>query len=962
MAKRRRVDGAAPPQIADAARAARASAPPQIDGAASAEVQEEPPKDETDEDEDEVWVGRTVVMTHRVAAGKRIPEVPFVVLRVRRNLKASYVLLEYTQVAGDYAGTLKTYKDVLPDRSARLSERYVSVRAELARLDFPSFVDAWSPSGAARSRSRKCTFRDLKEVLPLFTLTHLPDHFRPLLLADVGSPQAAISAILATNARPYHWDGSLLSVVCKGCTYETRDVVMLEEARLREESDAQMHRLLQCPPGGGVGSLQPHVDVGRFTLHPWQASVAARILRIMDNNEKMAATFDEDCYRGNRGHIAQPVERTVVSITVLVPQKSVVVTACTGYGKTFVACVLALRRFAFCLVHPNSTRQWTREAARVGLAAVWVDSANRLAELTGTHAPDGRPRMLVISHSIARHAKFLGATLPTPELIIVDEIHSAAQSGLSRFMSKYPGVFVVGLTATLRDAEGEVAELLGVDERVLPSSIIRVPKAAASHLAYPDASFEFVTVPLTRLERSAYTVARDVGTSLDTVRALLFPATSSRSVLSASSASSPLVGAAAGALYADKVWSTAMSVLSSANRDVTSEISRALLRSADSSAYKDEIVEKCGETLTATIYAEAGRLPVPDSRDRPSVTRSRLDSAWAHRRRVLGAYSFVSKTLQSLDATQTAKVVECPICYDATSAFLLSSCGHFLCALCHGNLREAAVCPICRAPCVGGWRTLTDIRRQADEEAAEAASHGEAEAPPDTEARQAAQRSGNGGGNETSGKMAKLLDIVTGLGLTERVLVVCPLRSLLQDVRLELRSKSGHDLAVLSGSTTELQSVLRRWQKGSHSKGLLSDPDIPALTLSEVTHVVFLSPRVTDRQFVQACGRAIRQGSDCIQSGKPVRVTVLGAEGTPESTDLPRIARFRRIALDLADGIVPDSCSPLTGFHGYEQAGAAGRDEDANPSSSLPGDAAGAGGSGGSGGSGIIALPVSSSP
>ena len=41
----------------------------------------------------------------------------------------------------------------------------------------------------------------------------------------------------------------------------------------------------------------------------------------------------------------------------------------------------------------------------------------------------------------------------------------------------------------------------------------------------------------------------------------------------------------------------------------------------------------------------------------------------------------------------------------------------------------------------------------------------------------------------------------------------------------------------------EQQSALRAWQAGGY-KGLLSDPDLPSINLSEASTVVFLSPQL----------------------------------------------------------------------------------------------------------------------
>ena len=96
---------------------------------------------------------------------------------------------------------------------------------------------------------------------------------------------------------------------------------------------------------------------------------------------------------------------------------------------------------------------------------------------------------------------------------------------------------------------------------------------------------------------------------------------------------------------------------------------------------------------------------------------------------------------------------------------------------------------------------------------------------------------------------------------------------------------------VLHEWAVEQQAALKSWERGA-CKGLLSDPDLPALSLSQASAVVFLSPMLTDTQFTQAAGRVVRQGS--LHSS--VRVIVLGAASTIETEDGDKMERFRRIA------------------------------------------------------------------
>ena len=78
----------------------------------------------------------------------------------------------------------------------------------------------------------------------------------------------------------------------------------------------------------------------------------------------------------------------------------------------------------------------------------------------------------------------------------------------------------------------------------------------------------------------------------------------------------------------------------------------------------------------------------------------------------------------------------------------------------------------------------------------------------------------------------------------------------------------------------------------------MSDPDIPGINLSEASAVVFLSPMLTDTQFVQAAGRVVRQGSHHTS----VRVIVLGAAPSAETENAARVGSFRPIAHAMTRG------------------------------------------------------------
>ena len=284
--------------------------------------------------------------------------------------------------------------------------------------------------------------------------------------------------------------------------------------------------------------------------------------------------------------------------------------------------------------------------------------------------------------------------------------------------------------------------------------------------------------------------------------------------------------------------------------------------------HRAAIEEKLGPCVTDRVYQLVAERELPESYDSAPLTERRLAGVWTSRTRLLGAYAFAAGVLSKLG---TDASVECPVCFDTDDDYFVAPCGHFVCRDCLPQVRD---CPLCRArgPV---WRSGRALRQEL------AASQ---DAAPTEEERQ------------TSAKFYELARIIHGLGATERVLVVSPLRSMLDDVRKEM-AKLRVPLAILRGGAMEQQNTLKAWQTGGF-KGLLSDPDIPALNLSEASTVVFLSPVLTDTQFAQAAGRVVRQGSHHTS----VRVIVLGAAQSAETEDAARIERFRVITHNMTTG------------------------------------------------------------
>ena len=131
-----------------------------------------------------------------------------------------------------------------------------------------------------------------------------------------------------------------------------------------------------------------------------------------------------------------------------------------------------------------------------------------------------------------RSHNFWQLDLLAPDLLLVDEIHEARgefPQCVFCLVQKFRDVFTLGLTASLESTDGRteaaVARLLGLDSRALPAAVINVP-SCANAAVYPTASFEFREVRLSGVERSAYTVAMEIGRTKQVIRAMLFPAAS----------------------------------------------------------------------------------------------------------------------------------------------------------------------------------------------------------------------------------------------------------------------------------------------------------------------------------------------------------------------------------------------------------------------------------------------------
>ena len=423
---------------------------------------------ETEETQDSAWIGRAAMLTPAAARGKRLPEaIVMKILRVTRGAGASKVLLEY-----DLNGVKKQYTDGFLSGTP-LAERFVAVAAAV-RMDSERFMAVWSFQGAAPyAAPAECPReRALGEVLPalqLRTNVELP------ISIDKSNARRTAAAVLACSIQPFVLD-DVFRVSCGEESFLTKSEDVRAEAMGRRCRDAWMESVF-C--GDSPAREESARRVGRCLLHPWQAAVVARIMRLAGRPgsapEKMIADFT--C--AVDGQAPARVE-------CFVPHRAAVLHAGTGMGKTFVAAALCLDRIAYCIALPNSLRQWVREAAKIGACAVWAESSESLwRHVAALRESSPRAGLIILSHTLLRSHNFWQLALPQSDLAIVDETHKARDElpqCVFRLVQKFRDVFTLSLTASVESNEGRtdsaVARVLGLDPRALPGAVITVPACA----------------------------------------------------------------------------------------------------------------------------------------------------------------------------------------------------------------------------------------------------------------------------------------------------------------------------------------------------------------------------------------------------------------------------------------------------------------------------------------------------
>ena len=805
---------------------------------------------EDDTTEGHSWLGKSVTVDTCYLRRSKVFDNRVLVIE---NIKTGSKYMRVTLTLLD--GPQKKFVDTFA-KDIAFSSRYTEA-PKVVSVDINQLRPNWRMPPGTMFAASSFVPGDLKLVMPLAqALPQSPDqpYDYALTLRDI-SPQhiekAAIMAVLWRKLSYFHggdrtWTHynleQVVAVSCNNESYATKEI----QKRTRVNQLVIQNRFLRAVCNGHYPIPAEQRSIGRAVLHEWQAATAGRILDVIDacrnkdgKNETLAEIKESVYIHGSE-------ERILVSVTLLQKQTIAILHAATGLGKTFVASVVAMQKLVFVIAHPNALVQWATEASKVGCHATWIEDHRVLAERIATMDAD-RNQMLIISHTMFRSGVLAHGTIPTPDVIIIDEVHTPFASPVHRFMRKFPDVFKLGMTATLTDEVHQpIADLFAIDHRLVPAFTYKIP-AAAKGAVYPTAKFDIQYISLTELERHSYNIVHQIGERTEQIRALLFPNRHENDHSDDHTANKT---------YVNKIWKDIMRKLTTANKKIQEKLVNIMLRCnhRDRDRFWEAIMNISGKHSYVKIRADAEAEPIPDTNDSAPETQRRFDAVVQERKALLGAYSYAAKVIVEASNAEQAPEIECGVCYDSVSNYVMSAnCGHFLCIYCYKKVNE---CPMCRTR--AAWRQIQAVRTEFAE-----TSH------------QNAHQKEMG----TSTKFAGLAELIRKEN-DGRMVIISPLTSLLPDIDTEMR-KVGLNLVTLAGASAVLQGKLRKWRKGG-SHGLLSGPEIPSLNLSEAKTLVFLSPLLTDTELIQSVGRVVRQGS----FHKEVRIVMLAACDTIESSSL----------------------------------------------------------------------------
>lgn len=828
---------------------------------AAKQVGEEEEDNEDDVKESHSWLGKSVTVDTCYLSRSKVFDNRVLVIE---NIKTGIKYVQVTLTLMD--GPQKKFIDKF-DKDIAFSSRYTEA-PKLVSIDINELRPSWRMPPGTMFGTSSLVPVDLKLVMPLAqALPPCPDqpYHYPLTLRDISRQhieKAAIMAVLWRKLSYFHCDRkwthySLEQVVAVSCNNETYATKEIQKCT-RVNQLRHQNRFLRAVCNGHYSIPAEKRSIGRAVLHEWQAVTAGRILDLIDacrnkdgKNETLAEIEDSVYIHGSE-------ERVVVSVTLLQKQTIAILHAATGLGKTFVASVVALQKLVFVVAHPNSLVQWTTEASKVGCHATWIQDHRVLAERIASIEGD-RDQMLIISHTMFRSRRLANTTMPTPDVIIVDEVHTPFASSVHRFMQKFPDVFKLGMTATLPDEVHQpIADLFAIDHRLIPAFTYKIPPVTNAAV-YPAAKIEIEYISLTELERHSYNIVHQIGERAEQIRALLFPNRHEED----DSDDHSRRQREANETYVNKIWKDIMRKLTTANKKIHNKLVNIMLRCKHRHRIWDAIMNISGKHNYVKIRADVEAEPNPDTHDSAPETQRRLDAVAEEREALLGAYSYAAKVIVEASNVDTTPKIECSVCYDSTADYVMSAkCGHFLCTYCSKMVDE---CPICRAR--AAWRPIQAVKTD---------FAGLPQAVQTSQQKEMVPA--------TSTKFARLAKLIRKEN-DGRMVIISPLTSLLPDIDTEMR-KLGLNLVTLSGASAVLQGKLRKWRKGG-SHGLLSGPEIPSLNLSEAKTLVFLSPLLTDTECIQSVGRVVRQGS----FHKEVTIVWLAASNTIETETLQQRSR-----------------------------------------------------------------------
>ena len=528
-----------------------------------------------------------------------------------------------------------------------------------------------------------------------------------------------------------------------------------------------------------------------------------------------------------------------------------VVSAEPGTGKTRFAVLAAFDCYCIVLAPKSTLDHWKTECKNVGTEALILGNGGKTLNYTLEHLKERPKTTLILTRdNYLRHC----SRLEPPELLIVDEFHHPLCKTFleySRWVADSPpSTSMLGITGEKLDYDQvqELCDQMEVSADEILAVTRRVPRLSG---IFPQAVFVKLQHRLRRGEKATWLASAGLPAA-QRYRLLIFYSQEE---------SSNLLN---GQNYEENLWDHIILKLNTAMKHVREDDIAKIIRRSNQFTVRDKVIASLKEELCPEIMERI--IKEADKERYEGNSPYSLKQALGLSDDALKKYRLISSGYVHLRNELSRNLVnsekECSVCWENTTEWSISSCGHYTCSDCAKHVSTS--CPVCRNT-TPTWRCGAEVLQELQEKRND-------ETEPDLE------------DFNTSSKLHEMSKIIRDLNPEEKVLIISPEEEI-KNIISEMQ-KLDIKLEPLIGSGVEQERLLKRWKKGD-AKGLVCPPAKEGVDLNMCSAIILLTPLIdlSDQEYRQTIRRVIRRGSICLKQNKPVKVFILIASQTDEDND-----------------------------------------------------------------------------